>query len=241
MDTATLPRDRLDLIAVCRLLVFLQGAILVASAIETLVFLSFVGPTGIGALILTGLAAGLTLLAAWGLGRRSRTARRWTLVAETGVLLLAVADIGLALFLAGGDVAPTTLVTRIVIPLAVIWILRRGDVRAAYRGRSSSQLRTPSWPRSCSTRASPAPPAAVSAARCTTSPPSICPSSRYSPCCPSSLARSCSWRPAGRWRRGFVTGTSPGHRCTGWRSGSSPRARSSTSASSDITRVCWPC
>ena len=139
MDTHTRSRDPLDLIGVIRLLVFVQGAILVAGTIEAIVFLSFIGPSGAGAVLLTAAAAMLTLLAAAGIGRHSRKARRWTLLAETGVLVLAGADVVLALFLAGGAVTPATLVLRVALPLSVIVLLRRRDVRAAFAPPAAAQ------------------------------------------------------------------------------------------------------
>ncbi len=133
-SSSTVPVGRLDLVGVIRSLVFLQGAILVTSTVEASVFLSFVGSSGLGAVLLTGVAATLTLLAAAGIGRRSRRARRWTLVAETGVLLLAAVDVALAAIL-GGQMPVTTFAVRVVIPVVVIVLLRRADVRVAFGGR----------------------------------------------------------------------------------------------------------
>gem|GEM_PF-6409990 len=139
MDITTRSADpvgRLDLVGVIRCLVFLQGALLVASVVEATVFLSFVGPSGAGAGLLTALAAALTLLAAAGIARRSRRARRWTFVAEVGVLLLAAVDVALAAIL-GGQMPATSLVMRVVIPVVVIVLLRRAEVRVAFGVRSA--------------------------------------------------------------------------------------------------------
>ena len=45
MDTPIRSRDRLDLVAVVRLLVLIQGAVLVSAAIESMLFLTVIGPS----------------------------------------------------------------------------------------------------------------------------------------------------------------------------------------------------
>ncbi len=122
--TPPLTPPTLDRWATARLLVTLQAALLLASTIESLVASGFAGPTALGAAGLTGLAAIITLLTAVGLGRKGRRARRWTLVAEAGVVVLAVVDVLIALFV-GGDVPVMLIATRMVLPLGVMALLWR--------------------------------------------------------------------------------------------------------------------
>lgn len=123
--------DRLGRAGIARLLVLLQGAVLVAATIETLVVMSAMDPGALPTLVLTAAAAVLTFLAAWGIGRGSRWARRWTIVAEAGVLLLVAADLAIAAFLGGLELVPMTVVLRIGVPIAVITLLRRPRTRPA--------------------------------------------------------------------------------------------------------------
>ncbi len=118
------PPPPLDRWATARLLVLLQAALLSAIVIESLVASSLLGPTGLTAAALTGLAALVTLATAIGLGQRRRLARRWALVAEAGVIALGVIDVVLALVLAG-DMPLMLLATRVALPLAVIALLWR--------------------------------------------------------------------------------------------------------------------
>lgn len=132
MDTPTLPRDRLDQVAIARLLVLLQGAVLVTATAESVLFLTVIGPSAGPGLALSAGAALLTLLSAWGLGRRSRLARRWTIVAEAGVLLLVALDVVVGLVFGGVELTLLGLVLRVGLPVAVIALLRRREVRAAF-------------------------------------------------------------------------------------------------------------
>lgn len=131
MTTSTAPPPSpvtpptLDRWATARLLVVLQAALLLASAIEALVASGFAGPTALGAAGLTGLAAGVTLLTAVGLGRKGRRARRWTLVAEAGVIAIAIVDVLIAALLVGGDVPLMLVASRVALPLGVIALLWR--------------------------------------------------------------------------------------------------------------------
>lgn len=123
--------DRLGRAGIARLLVLLQGAVLVAATIETLVVMSAMGGCALPNLVLTGTAAVLTLLAARGVGRGGRWARRWTIVAEIGVLGLVAIDLLIAAFLGGLELLPMTAVLRIGVPIAVIALLRRPRTPAA--------------------------------------------------------------------------------------------------------------
>jgi len=131
------PTSSTGILELARVLVLLQGAILVATTLEALLWASFFGPTAGPSIILSGGAATLTLAAAWALGRPAglvkRLARRWTLIAETGVILLALVDLGLAVAIAGIPFGLVPALTRLAIPSAVIVLLRRPTVRASLR------------------------------------------------------------------------------------------------------------
>jgi hypothetical protein len=116
---------RTDAWAVAHILVLVQGAILVAGTLEAIVFLAFVGPASVVSLGLTAAAAILTLATAGALARGSPRARRWTLVAETGVVVIGVIDLVLALLMTGEPLGPVALLGGIVVPVSVIAILRR--------------------------------------------------------------------------------------------------------------------
>jgi hypothetical protein len=135
MDTPTPPPipDRLGLLGVARLLVLLQGAVLVATTIESLVVLAAMGPSALPTTVLTGAAAALTLLTAALLGRGGRWARRWTIVAELGVLLFAAVDLVIAAILGGLELLPMPVAMRLVVPAAVIAILLQPSIRRRHR------------------------------------------------------------------------------------------------------------
>jgi len=119
------PLTRTDLNAIAHILVLLQGAILVAHTLEAIVFLAFVGAASTVSLGLTAGAALLTLATAAGLARGSARARRWTLVAESGVLLVGLVDLALAWLMTGEPLGPVGLLGGLLIPAAVIVVLRR--------------------------------------------------------------------------------------------------------------------
>lgn len=116
---------RPDLMAVARILVLVQGAILVLGTLEAGVFLFAFGAAAGVSLALTAGGAVLTLATAAGLARGSRRARRWTLLAESGVVAIGVVDLVLALAMTGEPLAPVPLLTGLVVPASVIAILRR--------------------------------------------------------------------------------------------------------------------
>ena len=126
--------------ALASVLVLLQGAIFVATTFEAVMWASFFGPTVGPSVVLSGGAAALTLTAAWALGRPAgllaRLARRWTLIAEAGVILLALVDLGLAVAIAGAPFGLVPALTRLAIPGAVIVLLRRPIVRTALHAAS---------------------------------------------------------------------------------------------------------
>lgn len=105
---------------------------LLASTIEATVVMSAMGPGTLPNVVLSGAAGLLTLLAAAGLSRGSRWARRWTVAAELGVLALVAVDVVIGVVLGGPDLPPMTLVMRVAVPIAVIAILRRAEVRVRF-------------------------------------------------------------------------------------------------------------
>lgn len=119
------PRHPLDRWATARHLVVLQGAILVAMVVEALAFSALLDPAALGPATLTGVAAVVTLLTAAGLGRRSRRVRRWAMVAEAMVLLMATVDVAIARVLTGGDVPLMLVVARVAVPIVVMAVLWR--------------------------------------------------------------------------------------------------------------------
>jgi hypothetical protein len=127
---ASRPRD---IVEVIRVLVLLQGAALVVSTLEALVFLGFAGPTGVPTVVLTGLAALVTFAVAAGLGRRSARARRITLFAEGAIAAIALIDLALSLLMTGEPLPLVSTIARLVLPLAVIAVLRDAAVRASFR------------------------------------------------------------------------------------------------------------
>lgn len=121
-----------DLAAVVHILVLVQAAIGVALAIEAAIFLSFTGAAAIPIALGGAVAALAMLVVAGGLGRRARWARRLALIGESAVLLLALADTVLALLTGTILPPPMAVLTRVVLPLAVILLLRRRSVRLAF-------------------------------------------------------------------------------------------------------------
>lgn len=69
------------------------------------------------------------LLLTAGLDRRSYLARRLVIVGEVLVVLAALVDLALSVFLAQAPLDPVPLLTRLVLPVAVIALLRRACTR----------------------------------------------------------------------------------------------------------------
>lgn len=106
-------------------LVVLQGAMLVLASIETLVVNAVFGFTLAGVLGLTVGSAILALRTARGLRERRRWARRVTLIAECGVLVLGLVEVVATMALAGTLPGLVPVVTGIVMPISVLVLLRR--------------------------------------------------------------------------------------------------------------------
>ncbi len=132
-----------SLIEVVRILVLLQGAIALTSALEAAILgAAFAGPATLS-LVLTAGGALLTLGMAAALGRRARWSRRLVIWLEIGWVLAAVVDLALAVFLARRPLEPVAILSRLVLPLAIVYVLRRPAVRAAFAAPPAGEPAVP--------------------------------------------------------------------------------------------------
>ncbi len=129
METARRPTD--DLLDVARALLLLQGAILVATTIESL-FWGFVFPGAGGAVLMSGASAVVILVARTRLRADRRWARRSVYAVEVLLLVAVAVDIVLAAALTHALPPVVALLTQLVLPMSVVAILRRsaGATRA---------------------------------------------------------------------------------------------------------------
>lgn len=120
-----------DLLEVVRVLLLVQGAILVATTIEALIFgAAFAGAAGPSFLLSAASAA--TLLVARVRLRADRPwIRRLVYVVECVILLTLALDAALASLITGAVPPAVALLTRFVLPLAVIALLRRSPRASA--------------------------------------------------------------------------------------------------------------
>jgi CHASE2 domain-containing sensor protein len=129
MDTTAAPigspPDATGSMDIVRTIILTQGAILVASTIESAIFAGAFGPNAMFGVVLTAVAAVLTLGTSAALGRGSRRARRWTLIAEGAVLAGGILDLALMVLMTGSFLGPVPALTRLVAPLVVIVLVRR--------------------------------------------------------------------------------------------------------------------
>lgn len=123
MDTTRRPTG--ELLDVARVLLLLQGAVLVATTVEALIW-SLVFPGAAGTPFLMSLVAAVLVLVA---GARLRADRSWTrrivYVVETVILVNLVVDLALAVVITGAVPPIVALLTRFVLPLSVIALLRQ--------------------------------------------------------------------------------------------------------------------
>lgn len=132
------PRDAVEVV---RVLVLLQAATLVVSTLEGWIALGFGGGVaGAPMVLLTAIACGLTFAAVSGIGRRAAWARRLTLVGAGLGLVVAVIDLGLSLVMTGQGLPLVAILTRLLLPVAVIAILRDATVRAAFRVPTTQEV-----------------------------------------------------------------------------------------------------
>ena len=112
-----------------RALLLLQGAILVATTIESL-FWGFVFPGAGGAVLMSGASAVVILVARTRLRADRRWARRFVYAVEVLLLVAVAIDIALAIALTHALPPVVALLTQLVLPVSVVAILRR-SARAA--------------------------------------------------------------------------------------------------------------
>ncbi|HEY9326018.1 MAG TPA: hypothetical protein VIS26_05560 [Candidatus Limnocylindria bacterium] len=128
MDTNRRHTD--ELLDVARVLLLVQGAVLFATTIEALIW-SLIFPGAAGTPFLMSAVAAVLVLVA---GARLRADRSWMrrilYVVETVILVNLVIDLALAVVITGHVPPIVALLTRFVLPLAVIGLLR-ASTRAA--------------------------------------------------------------------------------------------------------------
>ncbi len=126
------PQIDTSIVGVVRTLLLVQGGIAVMSTVEAIIAGVALGGLAFPIVLLTAGAAVFTLLAARGVVRRSRRARKTVIWLEGFVLFFAAIDLLLAMALAkrGLELVPT--LTRIVVPIVIIRLLRRQEVRAEF-------------------------------------------------------------------------------------------------------------
>jgi hypothetical protein len=123
MDTTRRPAD--DLLDVARALLLLQGAILVATTIEALVWtLMFAGASG-SPVVMSGAAAVVILIGRSRLRADRRRTRQLVYLVEGFILLTAAVDVAIGLALAHALPPIVTLLTQVVLPISAITLLRR--------------------------------------------------------------------------------------------------------------------
>jgi len=113
-----------DLLDLARALLLLQGALLVATTIEALIWGTFFPVTG-GPIVLSGAAAVMLLIARVRLRADRRWPRRLAYAVEGLTLAVATVDIVLAIALTRGLPPLVVLLTQVALPLSVIVLLRR--------------------------------------------------------------------------------------------------------------------
>lgn len=121
-----------SIVDIARLLVFVQAAIAVTMVFEASIGGLLAGPAAVFVVAPTLMAAVLMLWLARGVGRRSRGARRIIILVEVVILLLAAVDLLLAIALAQRTLEMVPLLTRVVLPVAVIRLLRRPQSRVEF-------------------------------------------------------------------------------------------------------------
>lgn len=114
-----------DFLDLARVLLLLQGSILVATTIEAMVWgVAFAGAGGVP-LLLSGAAAVVILVARARLGIDRRWVRRMVYGVEGLTLALFALDLALAIALTGTPPPAVALLTRYLLPVSVIFLLRR--------------------------------------------------------------------------------------------------------------------
>lgn len=120
------------LVDVAHLLIFVQGAIAVTMVLEAAVGGLLAGPAAALVVIPTVVTAVLILSSARGVARRSKRARRIVILVEVFIVLMATIDLLLAVLLARRSLELVPILTRFVLPITVIRLLRRPASRVEF-------------------------------------------------------------------------------------------------------------
>jgi hypothetical protein len=137
MEATRRPSD--DLLDVARALLLLQGAILVATTIESLFWGLAFASTG-GALVMSAGSAVVILVARARLRSDRTWSRRLVYAVEGLILLTALIDTAISLVLAHALPPLVALLTQIALPISVIALLRRSRARRVASSRTSAVL-----------------------------------------------------------------------------------------------------
>lgn len=122
-------RTSRDLLEVARVLLLLQGAVLLATTVEALIWgIAFAGGGGLPFLV-SGAAAAVIVVARARLRPDRRWSRRLVYVVEGFTLATFAIDTVLAVALTGAVPPAVAILTRLVLPIGVIALLRRSARR----------------------------------------------------------------------------------------------------------------
>jgi hypothetical protein len=113
-----------DLLDVARVLLLLQGAILVATTLEALIW-GLIFPGAGGAALMSGLSAVVILVARLRLRADRRWSRRLIYLVEGSTVALFAVDMVLAIALTHALPPLVALITQLVLPISVVTLLRR--------------------------------------------------------------------------------------------------------------------
>ena len=132
-------RQSNDLLDVARALLLLQGAILVATSIESLVWAVVFPGAGGSPALMSGASAVVILVGRARLRADRRWARRSIYLVEGLILVTAAVNIAIGLVLAHALLPMVALLSQVVLPVAAIALLRR----AARVPRAAAPAATP--------------------------------------------------------------------------------------------------
>ena len=114
-----------------RSLMLVQIGIIVTATVEALI-LGLVSFALAFLPILNAVFALWTMMLMRGIGRLSARARTWTLRLQVGWIALAAVDMAFAMLMADRSLEPVPVITRILLPAVLIYLLRRPDVRSRF-------------------------------------------------------------------------------------------------------------
>jgi hypothetical protein len=138
MESARRAEELLDVV---RVLLLVQGAILLATTIEALIWsIAFPGASGV-MLVLTAATAAALLVSRARLRAGSRRGRRTLYVVESVLVVTIAIDTALAIGITASLPPPVALLTRFVLPHTFIALLRRTDqVSAPHAARAALEV-----------------------------------------------------------------------------------------------------